>query len=76
MKKIALGIVFVYKNILSPIIHSIAGPGNGCRYSPTCSEYARIHITRDGVVKGSIKSFLRILYCHPFAKKLPVALQK
>lgn len=76
MKRIALGVLFFYKNILSPVVHSIAGSGSGCRYSPTCSEYAKIHIARDGIIKGSAKSFLRILYCQPFVKKLPQALQK
>jgi len=40
----------------------------GCRYHPSCSQYAYEAITKYGVIKGSWLSFKRILRCHPFTK--------
>lgn len=76
MKKIVLLLLLFYKNILSPVLHQALGVRHACRYSPTCSEYARIHIQKEGIVRGATKSFARLLYCHPFVKHLPIALQK
>jgi Uncharacterized conserved protein len=36
-----------------------------CRYSPSCSEYAKIAILKHGVIWGSAKSIHRILRCRP-----------
>lgn len=76
MKKFVITLISLYQKTFSPLFPRLIGVRQICRYSPTCSEYAKIHIARDGVVKGSAKSFLRILYCQPFAKKLPLMLQK
>jgi len=78
MKKIALALIGYYQKAISPALHAVLGirPGFGCRYSPTCSEYARIHIAKDGIIKGAAKATMRILYCQPFVKKLPSYLQQ
>ena len=39
--------------------------GNSCRYLPTCSEYSIEALKTYGFIKGLIKSFKRILSCHP-----------
>lgn len=39
-----------------------------CKYIPTCSEYAKIAITRYGAFKGSLLSIKRIFKCNPFSK--------
>ncbi|HSD99098.1 MAG TPA: membrane protein insertion efficiency factor YidD [Patescibacteria group bacterium] len=75
MRRIVLFLLSIYQKILSPLLHQVLGIGHACRYSPTCSEYAKIHITREGIVKGGTKSLLRLLYCQPFASKLPIALR-
>ena len=41
---------------------------NCCRYNPSCSQYTLEAIKKYGVLRGSIKGFLRILRCNPFAK--------
>ncbi|MBR4618476.1 MAG: membrane protein insertion efficiency factor YidD [Bacilli bacterium] len=44
-------------------------PGNWhyrCRYTPTCSEYAKEAIIRFGSFKGSFLAFKRILRCNPW----------
>lgn len=38
-----------------------------CKFFPTCSEYCILAIKKYGVVKGSIKTFFRILRCNPFS---------
>lgn len=76
MKKTFLFILRVYKTTLSPILHTITGTGHACRYLPTCSEFARIHIVKEGILVGGARSFVRLLYCQPFVKKLPLWLEK
>lgn len=40
----------------------------GCKFIPTCSEYAKESIETYGAFKGSILSIKGILRCHPFRK--------
>jgi putative membrane protein insertion efficiency factor len=49
-----------YKLILSPLI------GRGCRYLPTCSEYAAAAMIGHGPVKGSWLAARRLCRCHPW----------
>ena len=49
-----------YQWLLSPLL------GATCRFRPTCSEYVRIVIERDGLVKGSWRGLARIARCHPW----------
>lgn len=37
-----------------------------CRFTPTCSEYARQAILKHGPVKGSYLAVRRILRCNPW----------
>lgn len=37
-----------------------------CRFYPSCSDYARIAIDKQGVFKGSIKTFVRLVRCNPW----------
>lgn len=60
MKKIAIGLIKLYKYFISPLL-----PG-GCRYVPSCSEYAVDAITKYGAFKGVYLSARRIARCHPF----------
>jgi putative membrane protein insertion efficiency factor len=59
-KTLALGLLRGYKLILSPWL------APACRFTPTCSEYARDAIERYGVFKGCAKALRRLLSCHPF----------
>lgn len=59
MKKILLKIIDIYQKI--PLSSHRA-----CRYSPTCSEYAREAIIEYGCFKGCIMAVKRILRCNPF----------
>ena len=37
-----------------------------CRFSPTCSNYARDAITKHGVIAGIWLTFCRLSKCHPW----------
>ena len=49
-----------YKVTLSPWI------GRGCRYLPTCSEYAAEALIVHGPTRGSWLAAKRVCRCHPF----------
>ncbi|MBC8436594.1 MAG: membrane protein insertion efficiency factor YidD [Candidatus Omnitrophica bacterium] len=40
-----------------------------CRFSPSCSEYAKAAVLRYGFFKGGGKALIRLLRCHPFSTK-------
>jgi putative membrane protein insertion efficiency factor len=37
-----------------------------CRFTPTCSSYAREAFLLHGAIKGAMLSFRRICRCHPW----------
>ena len=53
-------------NVPEPLLHSTGI--SGCRYTPTCSEYAEVAIARFGPWRGSWLALQRIARCHPFSK--------
>jgi len=66
MKKTSKFTLRIYKLTISPILVFLFG--KGCRYSPTCSEYAEEAIEKYGILKGLKLSLFRIGRCHPFAR--------
>ena len=66
MTRILLATLAFYKRWLSPAIHSIT-PG-GCKYLPTCSEYAAEAIATHGPLRGTGLAIWRLLRCHPFTR--------
>lgn len=65
MKKVLVTILKLYKILLSPIFVNLLG--HGCRFTPTCSEYAASAIEKYGVINGGVLGLKRILRCHPFS---------
>jgi uncharacterized protein len=63
---IALGGLWVYQRIVSPVLHAFAGPLCGCRFEPTCSHYAVDAVKSHGVLKGFWLGLARICRCHPW----------
>ncbi|MCC6102336.1 MAG: membrane protein insertion efficiency factor YidD [Olegusella sp.] len=55
-----LSLIKWYRHWISPLLP------DSCIYSPTCSEYAMIAISRYGMVKGGWLTFQRLLRCNPF----------
>jgi hypothetical protein len=66
MTRILLAILAFYRRWLSPAIHSL-GAG-GCRFVPTCSEYAAVAIATHGPLRGTGLAFCRLMRCHPFCR--------
>ena len=66
MKKFLLLIIALYQSFVSVVLKNILGIDKMCRFSPTCSEYARITINKEGILAGIAKSTIRILKCQPF----------
>jgi uncharacterized protein len=67
MKRIFIGMIVLYQKGLSPILKQILGVPAMCRYSPSCSEYAKIVIYKYGIAKGGVMAVKRLLSCQPFA---------
>lgn len=66
MTRILLAMLAFYKRWLSPALHAIH-PGGGCKFLPTCSEYAAVAIATHGPLRGSAMAAWRLLRCHPFS---------
>ena len=66
MTRLLLAIIAFYRRWLSPALHVVSR--GGCRYVPTCSEYAATAIAIHGAWRGTAMSMGRLLRCHPFAR--------
>ena len=66
MSKALILIINFYQSFISVIFKNILGINRTCRFSPTCSEYAKTTISKEGVPVGIRKSVSRILRCQPF----------
>lgn len=53
-----LGLLLLYRGL------SAVTPGT-CRFTPTCSDYARVAIARHGVLRGGWLALQRVGRCHP-----------
>ena len=60
MRQLLLLAIRGYQAALSPLLPA------SCRYTPTCSEYARQAVERYGVARGSWLAVKRVGRCHPF----------
>ena len=60
-----------YQLTVSPTLHALAGPGAGCRFSPTCSHYALEALAAHGALRGGFLATRRILRCHPWGAHGP-----
>lgn len=70
MQRIAIVLITLYQAFISPIIKQLFG--DTCRYSPSCSEYAKQSIQKYGIIKGSVLGLEQLLRCHPFGKSFYV----
>jgi len=61
IKKATLKMIIFYQVYISPLV------GRHCRFYPTCSQYLYEAVSKEGLIKGSLKGLSRILRCHPFS---------
>jgi len=66
MTRFLLAALAFYKRWLSPAVHTL-GVG-GCRFQPTCSDYAVTAIALHGPFRGTALAMVRLLRCHPFSR--------
>ena len=57
--RIACLLIRVYQHLAPPLLRG------HCRFSPTCSEYARQSVERHGLVRGLSLAARRVARCHP-----------
>jgi uncharacterized protein len=54
-----------YRWTISPAQIFLFGPTGGCRFTPTCSQYAVEAVQSQGALAGTILATKRICRCHP-----------
>lgn len=59
-QRLFVGAIRLYQIALSPYF------GSQCRFTPTCSEYAKQAVERHGALKGGWLAVRRVLRCHPW----------
>ncbi|HVS14951.1 MAG TPA: membrane protein insertion efficiency factor YidD [Thermoanaerobaculia bacterium] len=62
MTRLVLLLLGAYKRWVSPWLP------RACRFSPTCSEYARLSLLKHGLRHGVWLSTWRVLRCQPFGR--------
>jgi hypothetical protein len=60
MKYILVFFITLYQKLLSPWLPP------ACRFTPTCSQYAKEALLQYGPLRGSFLALKRLLRCHPF----------
>jgi hypothetical protein len=60
LQRLLVGAIRLYQIALSPYF------GNQCRFTPTCSQYAKDAVIIHGALKGSWLAIRRIGRCHPY----------
>ena len=58
----------VYRLTISPAQAFLFGPAGGCRFTPTCSQYAMDAIREHGALAGGWMGLKRICRCHPWGR--------
>lgn len=59
MIRLLVALLDVYKRRISPLLP------RSCRFTPTCSEYARLALLKHGLARGLALTAGRLLRCQP-----------
>jgi putative membrane protein insertion efficiency factor len=62
---VAVALVRAYQRTLSPVLPALLGPSCGCRFFPSCSQYAVEAISSRGALQGGWLAARRIVKCTP-----------
>lgn len=60
MKTLLLGLIYLYRYTLSPVL------GRQCRFEPSCSAYGLEAIREHGALHGTWLTTKRVCRCHPW----------
>jgi putative membrane protein insertion efficiency factor len=66
MKFLVRVLIRGYQLLISPVLHFLAGPAAGCRFTPTCSEYFLQAVETHGVLRGGWLGLRRLARCNPW----------
>jgi putative membrane protein insertion efficiency factor len=55
-----------YQLLISPVLSLLAGPGSGCRFTPTCSAYFLEALETHGILRGTQLGLWRLCRCNPW----------
>ena len=62
MRSLFLALIWIYQKLISPLLPP------ACRFTPSCSDYAKEAVTRFGAFKGGLLALWRILRCQPLCR--------
>lgn len=65
VSSVLLALVWTYRRVVSPPLHLLMGPRFGCRFYPTCSDYAAEAIRLHGPASGGWLAVCRLARCTP-----------
>jgi len=63
LQRASLNLITIYQKYVRIILPC------SCRFTPSCSEFAKQAILKYGFVKGGLKATKRLSCCHPFSGK-------
>ena len=63
--RVLLALVWAYKHLVSLPLHAVLGPRYGCRFYPSCSDFAAEALRVHGPLQGSWLSVCRLARCNP-----------
>jgi putative membrane protein insertion efficiency factor len=66
LQRILISAIRVYRWTIPPAQIFLFGPAGGCRFTPTCSQYAMDAIGSHGALAGGWLAVRRISRCHPW----------
>ena len=66
LQHILIFAVRAWRVTVSPAQAFLFGAGAGCRFTPSCSQYAMDAVRTRGAVAGSALAARRICRCHPW----------
>jgi uncharacterized protein len=59
-------LIRAYQALVSPLLSWLGGPGSGCRFEPSCSQFFLEAVEAHGPARGSWLGVKRICRCHPW----------
>ncbi|MBA4147811.1 MAG: membrane protein insertion efficiency factor YidD [Verrucomicrobia bacterium] len=66
LRDILIFVIRIYQRTVSPLLVAFFGPMSGCRYTPSCSQFAIEALKTHGPISGTWLAIKRICRCHPF----------